>query len=86
LEATSAFKFERSLAEQVRLVDRLEEEYPAWEVVDEQIHTTLWLENPEGVRMPEFLLRINGEAAWWRWSDERLRASGEPGGRDCCHG
>ena len=34
-------------------MDRLEAEYPAWEVVDEQIRTTLSLENPEGVRVPE---------------------------------
>jgi hypothetical protein len=71
LEATPAFESMRDLfAEELRLVDRLEEEYLAWEAVDEQIHTILSLENPEGVRVPEFLLHIEGEAAWWRWSDE----------------
>jgi hypothetical protein len=25
---------------------------------------------PDGRRVPEFLLHIDGLEAWWRWSDE----------------
>ncbi|MBX6751337.1 MAG: hypothetical protein IRY85_17015 [Micromonosporaceae bacterium] len=28
------------------------------------------LRNPEGRDVPEFLLHIDGDQAWWRWSDE----------------
>ncbi|MEV6847472.1 hypothetical protein [Actinoplanes sp. NPDC051411] len=28
------------------------------------------LRYPEGNEVPEFLLHIQGDEAWWRWSDE----------------
>jgi hypothetical protein len=28
------------------------------------------LHNPEGRPVPEFLLHVDGNDAWWRWSDE----------------
>jgi hypothetical protein len=73
VEATPAFDSVRDLfVEELRLVERIDEDYPTWEAVDAQIRATVSLQNPEGVRVPDFLLHIDGEAAWWRWSDEPL--------------
>jgi hypothetical protein len=71
LEPTSAFEEVKDIfTEELRLLDRLDDEYSAWAAVDDEIHAILSLENPEGFRVPEFLLHIDGDAAWWRWSDE----------------
>ncbi len=34
------------------------------------IRTVVTLRYPEGHEVPEFLLHIDGDVAWWRWSDE----------------
>jgi hypothetical protein len=58
-------------AEDLRLMDRDDPEgVAAWEAVQDRIRQTLVLEYPDGGRIPEFLLHIENESAWWRWSDE----------------
>src|SRR3954447_8949031 len=44
-----------------------------WDRADElyrEIASKLTLTDPDGVRVGEFLLHIQGEKAWWRWSYE----------------
>lgn len=36
----------------------------------DRIREAVTLHYPDGNRVPEFLLHIDGDAAWWRWSDE----------------
>ena len=31
---------------------------------------------PDGGHVPEFMLHMAGDKAWWRWSDEPLDGSG----------
>ncbi|QNP74562.1 hypothetical protein IAG44_37320 [Streptomyces roseirectus] len=40
-----------------------------WEAVYDEITRRVSLASPEGP-VPEFLLHIEGERAWFRWSDE----------------
>lgn len=45
------------------------EDVEAWERVYERITGSLSLVAPHGL-VPEFLLHIQGDEAWFRWSDE----------------
>ncbi|MFF3332438.1 hypothetical protein ACFYWX_23225 [Streptomyces sp. NPDC002888] len=45
--------------------DRVEE----WETVYDEIRRHVSLSSPDGP-VPEFLLHIEGDRAWFRWSDE----------------
>ena len=42
----------------------------AWETTYARVRAATYLVDPGGVRMPEFLLHIDGDEAWWRYSDE----------------
>lgn len=42
----------------------------AWEAAYDRIRQAVSLIAPDGQPVPEFLLHIDGEDAWWRWSDE----------------
>jgi hypothetical protein len=46
-----------------------EEHVEAWEAAYDEIRRRVFLSSPEGP-VPEFLLHIEGERAWFRWSDE----------------
>ncbi|SEP76777.1 hypothetical protein SAMN04487983_1001458 [Streptomyces sp. yr375] len=46
-----------------------DEDWEAWEVVETEIRRRVSLVSPRGA-VPEFLLHIQGDAAWFRWSDE----------------
>jgi hypothetical protein len=46
-----------------------DEDIEAWESVYERITGSLSLVAPHGL-VPEFLLHIQGDEAWFRWSDE----------------
>ena len=46
-----------------------------WDRADElyrEINAALRLADPDGVEVAEFLLHIQGDQAWWRWSYEPL--------------
>ncbi|MFJ3778812.1 hypothetical protein ACIPX0_44805 [Streptomyces sp. NPDC090075] len=45
------------------------EDWTAWEEVHDEIRRQLSLIAPDGP-VPEFLLHIEGDRAWFRWSDE----------------
>jgi hypothetical protein len=55
--------FERSL----ELLDA--EDYAAWEPAYDRINATMTLVAPDGP-VAEFLLHIQADRAWFRWSDE----------------
>ncbi|MEE1827334.1 hypothetical protein PUR61_34855 [Streptomyces sp. BE20] len=46
-----------------------EEEMGEWEAVTDEIRRTLELAAPAGP-VAEFLLHVDGDRAWFRWSDE----------------
>ncbi|MEU6198797.1 hypothetical protein [Streptomyces sp. NPDC047061] len=46
-----------------------DEDWEAWEEVHDEIHRQVSLISPDGP-VPEFLLHIEGDRAWFRWSDE----------------
>lgn len=56
--------------EELRRLDHIDEDPQAWEAAYERIRETVRLITPDGRAVPEFLLHIDGEDAWWRWSDE----------------
>jgi hypothetical protein len=61
----------RPLFEQELLwLENIDDDAHAWEAVYENIRSKVHLRYPEGHPVPEFLLHIRGEDAWWRWSDE----------------
>ncbi|MFF5081676.1 hypothetical protein ACFY36_31895 [Actinoplanes sp. NPDC000266] len=39
------------------------------------------LRSPERADVPEFLLHLDGDEGWWRWSDEPF-SGGDPAGPD----
>ncbi|MEV6374763.1 hypothetical protein [Micromonospora musae] len=57
-------------AEELRLLDAGDVAVEAWESAYEAIRNAVTLRSPEGHDVPEFLLHIDGNEAWWRWSDE----------------
>jgi hypothetical protein len=71
VRATPAFDELRPLfLEELRLLDRLDPDAEAWEAVYDRVRQEVSLERPDGFAVPEFLLHVDGEDAWWRWSDE----------------
>ena len=56
--------------EELRRLDRLDEEPEQWETAYRRIREVVRLLAPDGRPVPEFLLHIEGADAWWRWSDE----------------
>ncbi|QIJ66210.1 hypothetical protein [Streptomyces sp. JB150] len=61
-------------ARELELVERLAEQdedalVDAWEKVYDEIRRRVSLCSPDGP-VPDFLLHIEGDRAWFRWSDE----------------
>ncbi|MDQ1050714.1 hypothetical protein [Streptomyces sp. V4I2] len=46
-----------------------EDHWKEWETVHDEIRGRVSLSSPDGP-VPEFLLHIEGDRAWFRWSDE----------------
>jgi len=61
-------------AEELRLLEDSDDHPGAWESVYEVIRSTVDLRYPAGGNVPEFLLHIEDDRAWWRWSDEPFEA------------
>ncbi|MFI5606131.1 hypothetical protein [Amycolatopsis sp. NPDC051903] len=56
--------------EELALVDSgLEDNYDAWERIWERITASMSLVSPRGP-VPEFLLHVQGDEAWFRWGDQ----------------
>jgi hypothetical protein len=57
--------------EELGLLDAIKDvETPEWTAAYERIRAETRLTDPEGRDVAEYLLHINEEQAWWRWSDE----------------
>ncbi|MFF7445407.1 MULTISPECIES: hypothetical protein [unclassified Streptomyces] len=66
--ATPAFTPLRELfARELALMEG--EEIEKWERVYDEVRRRVSLTSPDGP-VPEFLLHIEGDAAWFRWSEE----------------
>lgn len=69
--AGPAFAEVRGLfARELALVERDDEEHrQEWETAYDEITRRVYLSSPDGP-VAEFLLHIEGDRAWFRWSDE----------------
>jgi hypothetical protein len=47
-----------------------------WDDAYQRIRAEVSLAGPDGHLVPEFLLHIDGDEAWWRWSDEPFDEEG----------
>ncbi|MEO3784073.1 hypothetical protein ABGB12_12125 [Actinocorallia sp. B10E7] len=56
-------------AQELELLDRIDDDYEVWEAVYEQITGAVELVAPHGL-VAEFLLHIQDDQVWFRWSDE----------------
>ncbi|MFF3346402.1 hypothetical protein [Streptomyces sp. NPDC002779] len=56
-------------ARELALVARVDEEVEEWEAAYDEIRRRVSLSSPDGP-VAEFLLHIEGDRAWFRWSDE----------------
>jgi len=56
--------------EELSRLDHMDEDPQAWEAAYQRIRDAVCLIAPDGRAVPEFLLHIDGQDAWWRWSDE----------------
>lgn len=57
-------------AEELRLLDHIDDETASWEASYDAVREAVVLRYPDGEAVPEFLLHVDGQEAWWRWSDE----------------
>src|SRR6266508_3904110 len=74
-QAEPGFEMVRPLfEEELRLLDTIDDGVDAWEAAYGQVRDAVSLAAPDGRRVPEFLLHIQGENAWWRWNDEPFPA------------
>lgn len=64
-EFSDLFKAELALVE-----GNLEDEIAQWEEIYGRITNRLRLLKPDGTEVPEYLLHIRGDDAWFRYSDE----------------
>jgi hypothetical protein len=70
-QAEAGFETVRPLfEEELRLLDAVDDDVDAWEAAYGQVRDAVSLAAPDGRRVPEFLLHIQGGNAWWRWNDE----------------
>jgi hypothetical protein len=56
--------------DELRRLEYLDEEPEQWETAYRRIRHVVRLLAPDGRPVPEFLLHIEAEDAWWRWSAE----------------
>ncbi|MDG4772935.1 hypothetical protein [Solwaraspora sp. WMMD792] len=73
LRPTEAFASLRPIFDAELRAMRVVEDGPddgAWERAYQQVRAAVVLIDPDGVAVPEFLLHVEGDEAWWRWSDE----------------
>jgi hypothetical protein len=56
--------------DELRALEHIEDDLGAWQATYDNIRSAVNLLYPEGHPVPEFLLHIRADDAWWRWSDE----------------
>ena len=67
--------------EDLRALDRIDDDPAAFEAAYNRIRERLTLVDPLGRTVPEFLLHIDGDQAWWRWADEPFDQTDPSGSR-----
>jgi hypothetical protein len=55
---------------ELAVMNTLNDEVDEWEAAYAQVREAVNLHYPDGSVVPEFLLHIDGDEAWFRWSDE----------------
>lgn len=60
--------------QELALIERLEEDYEQWETLYGEITRQVRLIAPVGP-VAEFLLHIEGDQAWFRWSNEPFESA-----------
>jgi hypothetical protein len=55
---------------QLAALDLIDTDVDTWDAADDAVRTHVELLTPDGIRVPEFLLHIDGDSAWWRWHDK----------------
>lgn len=71
VEACDGFAEVRPLfVEELRLMNDADRDGTAWGAQYEAIRRSVTLRYPDGRDVPEFLLHVDGDHAWWRWNDE----------------
>jgi hypothetical protein len=71
IRATPQFAAVRPLfEEELRALECIDDDLGSWEAAYDRIRAAVSLLYPDGRPVPEFLLHVDGEDAWWRWSDE----------------
>ncbi|GAA3921898.1 hypothetical protein [Actinoplanes auranticolor] len=66
-------EFAALFAEELSRSDRIDDDAEAWERAHEAVRKAVQLRYPNGDEVPEFLLHISADEAWWRWSDEEFQ-------------
>lgn len=56
--------------EELLALEHVDDDPGACDAAYEAIRQAVTLHYPDGRPVPEFLLHIDGQDAWWRWSDE----------------
>jgi hypothetical protein len=56
--------------EKLRRLDHLDDDVDSWEAAYDRVRQAVSLLYPGGQDVPDFLLHIDGNQGWWRWSDE----------------
>ena len=56
--------------EELRLLDYINEDAESWERAYDAVVDAVTLRHPGGHIVAEFLLHLDRDEAWWRWSDE----------------
>jgi hypothetical protein len=73
VEPRDGFEEVRPLfTEELRLLDNIGQDVAAWEAAYAAVRSAVILRYPDDRSVREFLLHIDGDEAWWRWSDEPL--------------
>jgi hypothetical protein len=71
VQALEGFEDVRPLfARELELLNQLDDDVDTWESAYGAVRAAVTLKYPDGNDVPEFLLHIDGDQAWWRWSDE----------------
>ena len=69
-EIRHLFVEEQRLLDTISTGDVAPEDVDAWEAAYDRVREAVTLRYPHGGVVPEFLLHIDGDQAWWRWTDE----------------
>jgi hypothetical protein len=71
IRAMAGFEAVRPLfEEELRALEHIDDDLGSWQAAYDRIRRSVTLHYPDGRPVPEFLLHVDGEDAWWRWSDE----------------